>query len=122
MDISKEYIKMCDYENIQVKRKEGLWEEGDFYVAYKRDRVFCWGGEGEDEPYDNSNPVWLPRQDQLQEMWEYSHSSYSKIQKFTAELDNDFDYFVNFDSMEQLWFAFVMHELYQKKWDGDKWI
>lgn len=25
-------------------------------------------------------------------------------------------------SMEQLWLAFVMKELYNKQWDGEKWI
>jgi len=28
----------------------------------------------------------------------------------------------NKESMEQLWLAFVIHEKYGKKWDGNDWI
>ena len=48
--------------------------------------------------------VWLPRQDQLQEM---------------VEKDN---FSVKATSMEQLWLAFVMKEKYNKQWNGEGWV
>ena len=67
--------------------------------------------------------TWLPRQDQLQDMlndifmdptprkltyefWDWIASTSPKYNK----------------SMEQLWLAFVMHEEYNKIWNGSKWV
>ena len=66
--------------------------------------------------------IFLPRQDQLQEMIDWSGFSYIvsmqcyKIDAFYRTLN----YFP--DSMEQLWLAFVMHKKHGKRWDGEKWI
>ena len=65
--------------------------------------------------------IWLPRQDQLQEMvvdkfenflyMNYAADEYSSLknQSYLA-------------SMEQLWLAFVMKEKYNKIWNGEEWI
>ena len=77
--------------------------------------------------------IWLPRQDQLQEMvWEYIvdndplRGECVKSQK-PELLSNRFNKYVmrsirpRFDSMEQLWLAFVMKEKFGKIWNGKDW-
>ena len=83
--------------------------------------------------------IWLPSQFQLQKM--VRNTNYlNQIQNwflcgvtgYRFEKDGDYsilvqkimDYFEKFTSMEQLWLAFVMKELYQKIWDSSKgdWI
>jgi len=130
MDTSKEYIEMAK----RAVEVQGLWKpsKGDAYIiggAMPGDKHFgvtylgcCWQKcsgcrfEVEELKYEC---VWLPRQDQLQDM----------IDKPLANLTKRFyDYLkttgfeVNLNSMEQLWLAFVMHEKYQKKWGGQDWI
>ena len=68
--------------------------------------------------------VWLPRQDQLQEMlhcsigegmnrlWAYFHEWFCKIG--AVEYSKS--------SWEQLWLAFVMKEKYGKVWNGEGWV
>ena len=79
MDTSEEYIKMCQ----KATEVQALCE-ADVEIE--------------------SPSIWLPRQDQLQGMVEYTVG----VNKF--------------NSMEQLWLAFVMSEKYNKKWDGKDWI
>ena len=79
--------------------------------------------------------IWLPRQDQLQAMITFHrHPERKETPNFCAYY-MCFDFFqwiprygppegkgdINCNSMEQLWLAFVMWELHQKKWDGNKW-
>ena len=75
--------------------------------------------------------VWLPRQDQLQEMVIdiidcSSHSATANLINFGTRLQqfvkDDYDYWMQFTSMEQLWLAFVMKEKYNKTWNGEKWV
>ena len=104
MDTSEQYIKMCE------KAKE---------IQGQR-----WGHITDDNFWDNQRlpwAVWLPRQDQLQEMvkekftgWTYP-GVLNKLQKFCFEISY-------YNSMEQLWLAFVMKEKYSKVWDGENWI
>ena len=63
--------------------------------------------------------IWLPRQDQLQEMMNlkfpnlmnYSHDRYySNLRCYSFHR-----------SFEQFWLAFVMKERYSKTWNGKKW-
>ena len=78
--------------------------------------------------------IWLPRQDQLQEMVpEYSH--FGLVGAFYDfvfcpqnpdrtkgdEAKYVKDYPKQFTSMEQLWLAFVMKEKFNKRWDGEMW-
>ena len=63
--------------------------------------------------------VWLPRQDQLQEMTELS--LVDKVGKFTDWVWEDVLAKQSFQSMEQLWLAFVMKEKYGKMWSGTEW-
>jgi hypothetical protein len=68
------------------------------------------------------NYVWLPRQDQLQEIilpmfkgncdW-MLEECYKFIQ---------LPHPVKSQSMEQIWLAFVMQELFAKNWNGEDWM
>ena len=111
MDRTEIYIKMSDCEEIQGL-KVGNWEHGDFLCV--NHQVFNY-------PVGyRHDAIWLPRQDQLQEMlqpcgfgillWDF-HS-------FASTLIRD----ENITSMEQLWLAFVMKERFNKVWDGKEWI
>lgn len=139
------YIKMCDCPEVQEGHE---WDEGDVFVAVGEPSVF---GGMSDNVYvvgDTSAPhrrkgmwwsdcliseagdfhfkdcIWLPRQDQLQEMFDNRFSNrYKCIQaeKFTLyckglKAPEKFDL-----SMEQLWLAFVMKEKHSKTWTDNGW-
>ena len=134
MDTSETYIKMCEKaEEIQALRNkvsnswddDNNWEEGDFYYKLGFRCGFHSGCESSEYgPLDYSTRIWLPRQDQLQEMvLESNHPD--ELLKIIGHF-HDFACGVTpqFDSMEQLWLAFVMKELYSKIWskEKEKWI
>lgn len=107
MDKSERYIKMCEKaEEIQLYFIEPFIITNDIH-SY-------WVGH-----------IWLPRQDQLQEMVKcvelpilcqvfemFTTKRYEGTESTTAFI---------FTSMEQLWLAFVMKEKYDKVWAGDSW-
>ena len=71
------------------------------------------------------NSIWLPRQDQLQEMMEQPNikilwGSFNWI--FQKPHNVVPSYSEKFTSLEQAWLAFVMDKLYNKKWDNKKWV
>lgn len=128
MDTSETYIKMCKKAEKIQGHSPGA---GDYYISGYGDLVIlpmekhikgfctyeCLYLIGEEDE------VWLPRQDQLQEM----------LGKPLPELSAEFNawesspYFLNrrswvFSSMEQLWLAFVMLERFGKIWDGEDWV
>ena len=63
MDISKEYIKMCEkaVEIQEIRNQLGL---GDYYSPYGHGFSL----HGENKLIDKHDIIWLPRQDQLQDM------------------------------------------------------
>ncbi len=122
------YTKQCDHEKIR-----GLWEPK---VGDKTDRgiiVELFGNLPEpttanliDGPLLRKNEpvcdlIWLPRQDQLQEMIRDGSVHFNLLAGFWRELTVYGcikKYYIQFNSMEQLWLAFVMHELHGLRWDG----
>ena len=146
MDTSETYIKMCDCEEIQ-----GQWEPsigdyigGDWFIDQEDNIGKTFLGiirrlkpEGKDDCVDcggdifwaiESN-IWLPRQDQLQEMvGKYDlpnllvefYCFVSGRVPLTNEIVSE-PKWAEFTSMEQLWLAFVMKEKYNKTWDGEEW-
>ena len=70
--------------------------------------------------------VWLPRQDQLQEMVKQKTLLMSLKHFCDWSLLQDEEFFKTqcdkVTSMEQLWLAFVMKEKYNKTWNGKEWI
>ena len=138
MDTSETYIKMCDCEEIQKlvpnpsNEKEHdlgsfFWNETDGLLdMLVEDNDTGWWMIGS---YSNEHCrfIWLPRQDQLQEMVD-PHSSLAAFGEllggiFTLPVGQWVrkSYYQRFASMEQLWLAFVMKELHGKVWTGEKW-
>lgn len=80
--------------------------------------------------------IWLPRQDRLQEMIKKpEESAYGLTVRLLEFIDTqgfgkdrtaskDINFILNIVramSMEQLWLAFVMHEKFNKTWNGEDW-
>jgi len=65
--------------------------------------------------------IWLPRQDQLQEMIEWKKIFIVKEGKEYQQRSLG-DILLRANSMEQLWLAFVMKEKFNKRWDNKKWV
>ena len=122
MDTSKRYIAMCDCPEMQEpwRRKHYSTREQDVY----------WDSEGHVSyvsPFQNSTwnrittgSIWLPRQDQLQEMVFNRYDGYRWLIIDFARWVGDFEDTTS-ASVEQLWLSFVMHELYGKCWVGRGW-
>jgi len=129
-----EYIKMCDCKEIQSQwdPKEGdccvergyidlplfLLEDVRGY-GFITARCFV-----EDDFFVKEDSIWLPRQEDLQEM--------CNPREYSVWLSTDFQEWVeseafkvgdtrNPNSMEQLWLAFVLAEKFNKYWDGSEW-
>jgi len=126
MDTSETYIKMCNCPEIQDSHD---WSYGwETYVRARRNPF--WGTNG-DWYYDlDGNVIWLPTQDQLQEMVfdsritaiviSHELSNYAlTIPK--VKIGKDMKAYPKL-SMEQLWLAFVMKEKFGKVWDKENWV
>lgn len=124
MDTSKGNVKICEKaKEIQSKRK---FQDGDWVVLQdttdKIPFIFSTHCKGCMWEIENLHPIWLPRQDQLQEMVFQGNDLVGQaidLAKFRA--DNLDDNLVIFHSWEQWWLAFVMRKLYNKVWTGEQW-
>jgi len=133
MDFSKEYVMMCE----KAKEIDRLWTYvvGDFYydksAAYINREGRSEGGVSVMElktfndiiegAFMRSKAIWLPRQDQLQEMVNLTEpeEAIQKIKDFyEREKKEKRDFY---KTMEQLWLAFVMKARYNKKWEEGEW-
>ena len=157
MDTSKQYIKMCDCPEIQ-----GHWKpsEGDNFSFINEPKIIkdyeIWALEKRElSDIEEWNKiiktmgnhfvdhfieardcfVWLPRQDQIQEMMGLGlYDLLEQLKKFIDkstwtlnEIGRDglwgkAEKCVGFTSLEQLWLAFYMHEEHGKIWNDKKWI
>ena len=122
MDTSETYIKMCDCPEIQ---KDYDFTHGDFVYIDKDYGVMNLGAEWKFGTMDDGS-VWLPRQDQIQEML-----IKERFGDFGAHWDMCIDIPIQFvaknpklelSSMEQIWLSCYMLAIHQKTWDGEKWI
>jgi len=121
MDTSEQYIKMCDWPEIQDK-----WEPGDGDWAYSI--------------RDGASPIFpptrylgkllgrlkddftfLPRQDQIQE-WMNNCFWDVMLENFIEFYDGGYVSEIGFLSMEQFWLAFYMYEKHGKVWNGEGWV
>ena len=130
MDTSKEYVKMCE-KAVEIQE---LWEpkEGDFVYGsdgisvlkgrwfYKNLSLFTeiYGDNVCD--FEKSDCVWLPRQDQLQDIIGDFDECLRQIDRWGCMSSIGFDYQYT-TSMEQLWIGIVMKEKYNKVWNGNDW-
>ncbi len=136
MDTSEQFIKMCDCPEIQegheyaygdwglIKQNDGEIKShvatfGEYsepiYGMMSDSGCGCCSGSAE-------TSVWLPRQDQLQELVDYG-SRREEEERFhiwflTQYYDRQGPSLVTWG---QLWLAFVMKEKYGKTWDGETW-
>ncbi len=114
MDTSETYVKMCGKaEEIQALRREekhhdtGKWLNGDFYGSVLDARVFVVSRGNDawaDEPYYIHHPseaIWLPRQDQLQEM--VAGNSAQELVASFAEFVNPSIVYEPYDILEDNW-------------------
>jgi len=142
MDNSETYIKMCDCPEIQENCKMLV---GDYFIDMsQRASVtihnvdvgmrLCLINILDGIREMDTNDIWLPRQDQIQEMLpNYGHferhinALLGFIEWFQSEVkvypkrSNYEDLEKKYASSEQLWLAFYMHEKHSKIWDGNKW-
>ena len=120
MDTSEQYIKMADCEEIQEGKSQ------PFHMMHQNIEHIIDDGEFWFFTSDGwtTEKVWLPRQDQLQEMVEVDEYPYTLVEKFWSWFDmhNKSGEKIDYESMEQLWLAFVLKEKFSKTWDGDKWV
>lgn len=130
MDISRQYILMCEKAiEIQSIRK---YEDGSLEAESNTKKPYvgficthCDDEHGVDSAYLDGN-IWLPRQDQLQDMV-YKNQT---IEELIADFNRWFGIFIdsiplwfdNYTTLEQLWLAYVMQKKFSKQWDGKDWI
>jgi len=126
MEVSQEYILMCE----KAVEMQKTWEpqEGDYAYSMRSgayllfDSVIALGDALGRFQLDH---IWLPRQDQLQEMAHWGGRSVGELlwifARWQDERGEDGLYAHQFTSFEQLWLAFVMDTIYNKTWNGDDW-
>ena len=117
MDTSDKYVKMCG-KAIEIQMAWVL-ANGDFEVRLKhgRGQVEVHHHREMTAYYKPEDHLWLPRQDQLQEMLSWKFPNKFRYIVFVFFRDNK-----QFTSMEQFWLAFVMKEKYGKTWNGEDWV
>ncbi len=124
MDKSEEYVKQCDCPEIQdgwgkfaIKWGDFYWNDGMVLPVMKILAIL-------EMKISTEKIIWLPRQDQLQEMlpnepaWDYRFSAFSNW----LDIEPGLSIFNSVDSMEQLWLGYVMAELHGKKWNEEAWV
>ena len=156
MDTSNEYIKMCEKaEEIQKVyeptegdfiwvREEDYWDcydevDGCIFVVFDSDGDLCFDAGvscGRSTDYENigyavelsevERRVWLPRQDQLQDIVRskilHTDAIGAVWKLYNAVGPNRTGLYGKLRSLEQVWLVFVMEEKYKKVWDGKEWI
>lgn len=124
MDTSKEYITMCKAAHeVQVMRVP-MWgfckfDAGDYFTRNGEEFLFATIDESQPR---TENVIWLPKQDQLQEMF----TPFINKIPFLVDLMKVYDanHSHTFTSLEQLWLAILMQRHFNKQWDNEKsvWI
>jgi hypothetical protein len=133
MDYSTGYVKMCEGA-LELQRRWGVFagdlffEKGTSYatiagvsdgaVSLVDERTMSDVVNG---VFKKSKSVWLPRQDQMQEMLEITkpREAATLINEFLEGEEKAGGYRCR--SMEQAWLAIVMRRMYGSAWDGQKW-
>lgn len=144
MDFTEQYLLMLkESQEIQSQWEPSL---GDFYINYinqiwtiehidfasYRGKIKLTWRENWKE---TCKLIWIPKQDQLQQIYANSSSLDKASNWYIVVLDNfqdwvlnkeyqNDDYILQFTSLEQLWLAFVMLMVYDKVWNNEtkKWI
>jgi len=136
---TKDYIKMCK----EAKEVQELWIPGlgdicinklddkEVMVIASRGKIadkeykFVYLGIGSREQpgywHKKDKLVLLPTQGQLQEMIVDPILNIAEFSKWALKAIEGAEYYMQFDSWNELWLAFVMYEEYNKIWTGNDW-
>ena len=122
MDTSKEYIKMCDYPQIQERWKPAV---GDWMVTeYSGEALVPSPAIKEFIP--SQGDIWLPLQWQSQEMMKAdAYRLDFKYNKYTLTLypyKYDGQFVFTSPTAEQALLRGWFYWRYGKRWSGEKWI
>ena len=127
MDVTKEYQNMCK----AAQEIQEQWCQFEATVGDMCAETNQWQIESKPQVFvrrdSESNFIWLPRQDQLQDMitvprtHENKSTIMHKVDALHAWMHAHKPYTYQFISGEQLWLAFVMLLNYNKVWNGKEW-
>ena len=142
--MEEQYIKMLRAKGAEWIQEGYKWKDGDWYLADYTDtgwingierRLFSVHNFGDEtlkelrntEPRDGKTGkvkiFYLPSIEDLLGMMRKEDSyldDYELVGDFYEFLVKILAY--NFESMTELWFAFIQHELKGLKWDGEEWV
>lgn len=126
MDTSETYIKMCEKAE-EIQKPEIL--DGHDYICVQSVKAgygSLLGAVTSPNVFEGIKEfIWLPRQDQLQEMvgdLSQSNVGCAVLASIFADWVSKMSDMGLFHSMEQLWLAFVMKKLHNKTWNGKDWV
>ena len=151
MDTSETYVKMCDCEEVQGGH---VFKDGDFFIskipyqevqgddwpciekpAFEPNVIHSAWRYNDHDPHWREKCIWLPRQDQIQEMiddWPtiiimHHGGEYLIEMKPEGEAIDEKGFGEMFGkyyarSLEQAWLMLYMHQKHKKTWDKDKWV
>ncbi len=140
MDTSKTYVKMCEkaqeiqsiFNDRELTSDDVLFISYDQGKTYKKEKILDLFPKPFIQEDYNNIVIWLPRQDQLQElMGSYDDCLeliywWKETGKIIIRGDDKEDYWLysssDFNSMEQFLLAAVMFRNYDKIWGGEDWI
>lgn len=122
-DITEKHVKMC----AEAKELQKQWEAlpGDFaHLPWLKGTKMCEGDytnsiltKDADDRKLKGQAIWIPRQGQIQKMFDVN------VSKLLTEFYNwamDDNIFI-FSTMGQLWLGFYMFKKHSKEWNGKKW-
>jgi len=130
MDTSELYVKMCK-QAVEIQQN---WKPqfGDYCMVYGKGTPSILAIVTDGENFIKEWGVWLPRQDQLQEM-EQGETGDDQVENLAACISvlegfnwyleenwDNFGYWQPYRSMEQLWLVYLYAEKYSKVWDSEK--
>lgn len=128
------YVDMCEKaEELQKIRSTNY---GNYFCSHNTTSFYDLIIINDCNNYSSQNEkdIWLPRQDQLQEMAipyydSVGHSTVANIINLAynmnlilRESSISWDYWMQFKTFEQFWLAFVMYKKYNKVWNNKNWI
>ena len=120
MDKTPEYTLMCKKaDEIQAEWKHDERTSGDYYFNEKLGAVYVIT----DIDQKNEDCVWIPRLDQLFKiMQEASNDTPTNVlvdmgNRITSASNLMFEYYILFDTIEKIMLAYIMRDLYEKRWN-----
>ena len=132
MDTTPEFVKMCEkaYKDLRTPQRAMINNELQcldrltlWARHYKDGTYFAWIGVS---GFENAFPIY--QQDQLQDRLPKRKTWFENLYRFYQWIrepmtpENWNSPCIDFQSMEQLWLAFVMSERYSKIWNGEDWV